>query len=249
MLEPQNKIDAFITVRSKSIRLPGKCFLPFGEYNVLEHVINRALSYNLNPIVCTTVNKEDNKIIDIAKSMKVRFFRGSIKNKLKRWRDCCVKFNIDYFHSVDADDPFFCGEEVHRSIKLFLQGYDMIEPTRSSSNGGATVGYSLSYDIINKACEGLDDESDTEMMWYFIKKIPNLKSKILPEAEKYIIKDRLTLDYPEDYEMLDKLRSLVGNFAVREKIYQTLKNNRDIVNINMFRNSEWLNNQKEKGNK
>ena len=30
------KITAFITVRSKSTRLPGKCFLPFGEGTVLD---------------------------------------------------------------------------------------------------------------------------------------------------------------------------------------------------------------------
>ena len=108
-----------MTVRSKSIRLPGKYFLPFGEYNVLKYIVKRALSYNLKSIICMTVNKEDNKIIDIAKSMKFRFFKGSIKNRLKRWRDYCVNFNIDYFHSVDADNPFFYDEEVNRRIKLF----------------------------------------------------------------------------------------------------------------------------------
>ena len=56
-----------MTVRSKSIRLPGKYFLPLGEYNVLKHIIKRALSYNLNPIVCATVNKEDEKLLILPK--------------------------------------------------------------------------------------------------------------------------------------------------------------------------------------
>ena len=242
----QNKINAFITVRSKSSRLSDKCFLPFGNSSVLEHIITRALSYNLKPMICTTLESEDDRIIDIAKKFNINYFRGSIKNKLKRWKDCCEKFNIDYFHSVDADDPFFCGEEVKRSIELFLKGYDMIEPTNSSSNGGATVGYSLSYNIINEACKDLDNDTDTEMMWYFIKKIPNLKSKILPEAEKYIIKNRLTLDYQEDYEMLNKLRSIVGNDATRKEVFYALKDNHDLIKINEFRNAEWLNNQKKR---
>ena len=52
-------IPAFITVRATSTRLPAKCLLPFGEGNVLEHVIRRAKYYDLDPVVCTTVEPAD----------------------------------------------------------------------------------------------------------------------------------------------------------------------------------------------
>ena len=55
----------------------------------------------------------------------------------------------------------------------------------------------------------------------------------------------MTLDYPEDYVMLEKLRKNVGNFASREEIYNFLQNNQDITSINSFRNDQWLDNQKE----
>ena len=38
--------------------------------------------------------------------------------KLLRWSQCCDHFNIDKFHTLDADDPFFCGNEMKRSFKL-----------------------------------------------------------------------------------------------------------------------------------
>ena len=53
------------------------------------------------------------------------------------------KYSIELFHTVDADDLFFCGEEAKRSFELLSKGYDMIEPTLSSSNGAGTIGYSL----------------------------------------------------------------------------------------------------------
>ena len=41
-------INGMITVRSQSTRLPKKCFLPFGDGNVLEHIIRRAKHFNIN---------------------------------------------------------------------------------------------------------------------------------------------------------------------------------------------------------
>ena len=93
------KIPGFVTVRTASTRLPQKCLMPFGEVNVLEHVIQRAIHFNLDPIVCTTTDNSDNIIQEIAKNENVKCFRGSVENKLKRWLDCCDYFKINKFHS------------------------------------------------------------------------------------------------------------------------------------------------------
>ena len=59
-------INGMITVRSQSTRLPEKCFLPFGEGNVIEHIIRRAKHFEINPVVCTTIKASDDRIVDIA---------------------------------------------------------------------------------------------------------------------------------------------------------------------------------------
>ena len=115
------KIPGFITVRSSSSRLPLKCFLPFGkDSNVLEHIIRRAKHYNIDPIICTSTDPSDDLIEKLAIKEKVKFFRGSLNNKLQRWADCAKHFNLDAFHSVDADDPFFDGNEMRRSYEMLL---------------------------------------------------------------------------------------------------------------------------------
>ena len=107
----ENKVPGLITVRSSSSRLPNKCFLPFGERcNVLEHIIRRAKHYNLDPIICTSTDPSDDLIEELALREGVKCFRGSLINKLKRWADCAVHFNLKAFHTVDADDPFFDGK-------------------------------------------------------------------------------------------------------------------------------------------
>jgi len=240
------RIPAFITVRSSSTRLPEKCFLSFGQESILEHIIRRVKYYDLDPIVCTTTEDSDDAIVDLAKKCNVEFYRGPIANKLLRWSQCCEYFDLDSFHSVDADDPFFCGDEVRRSYELLQTGFDIVAPSPSSSGGGATVGYSLTADIVKQASLGMSDDLDTEMIWPYIEKVSDVKKTILSDPHKNIIRDRMTLDYHEDYILLESVRLLIGNMGTREDLYNLLKKNPDLSRINNFRSEEWLQNQKKK---
>jgi spore coat polysaccharide biosynthesis protein SpsF len=139
----------FVTVRISSSRLLKKCLLSFGESTVLSHVIRRAVFYNIEPIVCTSVSKEDDIIEEISNKEGVKCYRGSLNNKLQRWLDCAIHFDIDAFHTIDADDLFFDGDEMESSMKMLQEeNLDMVCPTESSSAGGASVGYSLTTDIV-----------------------------------------------------------------------------------------------------
>lgn len=239
-------IPSLITVRSTSKRLPGKCFLSFGGVSVLEHVVLRARHYGLAPIICTTRDPEDDRITELAESAGVPHYRGPTDNKLLRWRECCEHFGLDAFHSVDADDPFFCGDEVKRSFALLQTGFDMVAPTLSSSAGGATVGYSLTAEVIARACKGLKDNADTEMMWSYMERVPGLKKTLLSDPESHVVRARMTLDYWEDYVMMEAVRLIVGNLATRSEIAELLERNPDLEKINAFRTAEWSEKQQFK---
>jgi spore coat polysaccharide biosynthesis protein SpsF len=234
------KIDGLVTVRTSSTRLPAKCLLPFGDMNVIEHIIKRALAFGIDPIVCTSTDRSDDILEEIALKEGVRCFRGSLSNKLKRWSDCATEFNLESFHTVDADDPFFDGDEMKRSMVLLSEGgYDMVCPTKSSSAGAASVGYSLTADIVKRGSANLTDEADTEMMWYHIEKIPGLRTIVLPEISSSVPLVRLTLDYQEDYWLLETVRRIAGNLAPRIEIDQLFISNPDLYKVNWFRNDEW----------
>ena len=189
-------IKGFITVRSSSTRLPNKCLLPLGNNNILQHVIKRCLKYGIDPIVCTSIDPSDDIIEEICKKMKIKFFRGSLINKLKRWSDCASFYEIKDFHTVDADDPFFDGDEMILSMKKLRDGnYDVVLPTISSSNGGASVGYSLTSKIVLEALENINDNTDTEMMWEFLEDINDIRIYNLEETNNRPEKLRLTLDF------------------------------------------------------
>ncbi len=240
-----NIIPGFVTVRTASTRLPSKCLLPFENGNVLEHIIRRAKYFNIDPIVCTTTDDTDDIVERIAVKEGAKFFRGSVNDKLRRWLDCCYKFNLQSFHSVDADDPFFDGDLMHKSYSLLAQGYDIVYPTESSSIGGASVGYSLTRGIVEKACV-ISNTEDKEMMWYYIEKVPNLRQIQLPEEHIKPPRVRLTLDYEEDYWLLKTVQRILGSNATRHEVDDLFRKNPDLYLINWFRNQEWKENQLSK---
>ena len=230
----------FITVRTSSTRLPNKCLLPLGDETVISHVAKRAIAYGIEPIICTSTDKSDDILEEISKELGVKCFRGSLVNKLKRWLDCAEYFNVNSFHTIDADDPFFDGSEMIESLNLLKSGnFDVVCPTKSSSAGAASVGYSLTREIIRKALKNLEDGTDTEMMWFYLEKLDGVRMAILPDSCHQISGIRLTLDYEEDYWLLASIARILGNNVSRACVDQLFVDNPDLAKVNFFRNEEW----------
>jgi len=243
------KYFGFITVRSNSSRLKKKCLLKFGRYKVIEHIIIRAIKGGILPILCTTNDKSDDILFKIAKKRKIIFFRGCKNNKIQRWYDCAKENNIDHFHTIDADDVFFDVKSIKKSINYCKEGFDIVYPSKISKSGGASEGYSFSIKSIEKIQKNIKKKNKnffklkTDWIEKFINK-KNFKIKSLNGMEYQIKNLRLTLDYLEDYIMLEKVRSKCGNFASRKKINNFLKYNKDVIKINYFRNNDWKKNLK-----
>lgn len=237
-----------ITVRSSSTRLKKKCFLRLGKYTIIEHILQRAIKFKLIPIICTTNQPKDKIFKKIANQNKVRIFFGSEKNKLKRWYDCAKKFKLKKFHTIDADDPYFDHKNVIKSLKLLIKN-DIIKPSDNSREGSASEGYSFRTNILGKLLikkNLMDDNKDTEMIDKIIEKNQlSLKISQLPNS-KYITKKkfRLTLDYEEDYQLINNLHSIFGSFETRQKINFFLDKNSSLRHINYFRNQQWKKRQK-----
>ena len=238
------KIYGFITVRIASSRLAKKCLLKFGEGNVLEHIIRRARFFGFEPLVCSTSLEEDDIIEEIANRGGCLIYRGSAKDKLQRWLGACERFNIESFHTIDADDPFFDGELGQKSYQLLQKGYDIVYPSSSIYVGG--VGFSLTSAIVKKACS-IKQSDDTEMMWYYVENVPDVRKTELPVPDARIQAIRLTLDYAEDYWMLLTVLRILGPQATRTEIEDLFIRNPDLHKVNWFRNEDWKRGQEERG--
>ena len=241
-----NNIYGLVTVRSESSRLPRKCFLELNNKSILENVIDRCKHYGIIPIVCTTISKSDNSIEELSKKLNVQIYRGSVRNKMLRWLRCAELFSLKDFHTIDADDPFFDGNLILKSVKLRREkNLDFVKPSTYSSNGSASVGYSISSNYLKKIIEHTDDSSDTEMINKFIESGQNHTSAIIEEDPILDYQIRLTLDYKEDFWLIASISRILGPIPERDKIIKLFEDNPDLHKINLFRNSEWALRQKE----
>lgn len=236
----------FITVRSDSSRLPGKCLKPFGTYNtVIEHIIERVRYFGFKPIISTTLDNSDNIIENIAQKNSVLYYRGSTQNKLLRWVDTAKKLKIEYFHTVDADDPFFDGSQIKKSLKM-LEIYDFVYPSKYSSSGLGSEGFSIKSDFLEKNILSSKDSTDTEMIYDHIN-LSNAKTHVLDDLEIWndykLEKPRLTLDYIEDYVSLNTISSILGNMVSSYELHKFFAQNPNWIDINKDCNLKWKINQ------
>lgn len=245
--------DSLITVRTTSSRLPNKCLMKFGEKDtLLEFIIDRSLSFGLSPIVCTSADESDNIIEEIAIKSKTPCYRGSLHNKISRWYQCARKYKMSEFHTIDADDPFFDGERMLQSLeKLRQENLDYLKPSKYSDSGGATEGYSIKTDFLeNIVLQNPADDVDTEMAVFYFDKVKDSISGTMHNPDYTINIDlqipRLTLDYHEDYIMLNTLCYILDSTLDRKNVEGYLMKNVDIARINLHLNAIWKERQMAK---
>lgn len=234
----------FLTVRTGSKRLPKKCLLPFGENTVLEFVINRVKKAGFDPIICTSTSSDDDELEVLGKRINTNIFRGSLNNKVSRWLDCALQNNIEIFHTIDVDDPFFDPRQVEESLNLLKnENLDIVHPTLLSSLGSASVGYSIRTNAIKQEKNLIQTFAEIEMVDVLFHKLNNLKQKTLVTEFTDYPDIRLTLDYQEDYWLLLFILKQTGPESARDDILNLFIRNPDLREFNLFRNNDWIVNQ------
>ena len=235
----------FITVRTGSTRLPRKALLKIREHSTIEHLIKRVKKSELADLVilCTTNLPEDNILCELAKKHGVKYYRGSVQDKLERWNGAAKKYNVDFFVTADGDD-IFCEPEL---IDLAFRQYennrsDFIE-AKNVICGSFT--YGISANALQKVCEFKDTEN-TEMMWVYFTDTGMFNIEQLENVpEQFIRKDiRMTLDYKDDLVFFTKVFESfdTDNFSLRD-IVSLIDDNPYIKEINFYLEEEWKQNQ------
>ncbi|MEK7133848.1 MAG: hypothetical protein AAB804_02155 [Patescibacteria group bacterium] len=245
------KFFAFITARSDSSRLPHKMLLPIRGRKVIEHVIDRAkLIRGIEGIVlCTTDRKEDDGLAGIAKTEGILCFRGSLEDKLERWRGAADMCGADYILTIDADDLFFAPELCELAIaQAEAERSDFIRGADSLACGAFT--YCFSAAALRKVCE-IKDSTNTEMMWVYFTDTGLFTVAELKVRDPVYHLDgvRMTLDYPEDLAFFERVFAELAadtNTTPTPIILNLLRQKPEINELNYFRQKDFLDNQRKK---
>lgn len=230
------KSAIFISVRTKSTRLPKKALLKIKGKSVVEHLIDRLKLSKLADMIvlCTSTNPNDTVLVDIAKKNGIQFFRGSEDDVLYRYLKAAEKFNVD-FAIIALGDATFCDPEyIDKTIELFEEtNADFIKIPELPIG---TFAYGLKVEAIRKACQ-IKNEKDTEV-WggYFTESgIFDVRELKVEDEELRHPEVRLVIDYPEDLELVREIFNRLYKegevFRLRE-IMNLLKKEPGLLNIN-----------------
>ena len=246
------KLAIFITCRNNSTRLPNKALLNlYNDTTYIDYIFQRVHKVKTDcvKILCTTYGEENQILIDKAIFNNCLYFIGDEKDKLNRWFKAATFYNIDFFVTVDGDDPFFDFNIVDLAFNKYLKGgYDFI---KCSDIIPGLFTYGIKYSALKKVCE-IKDTDDTEMMWVFFENLKNIKIKDLnKKVDKKLLDNeiRLTLDYIEDHNFMSLLISKYQKnklFITSIEIIEILGKFPELKLINKDRISEWMENQKNK---
>lgn len=247
-----NKVAAIIQARMTSSRLPGKVMRRIIDRPLLLHMIERVQSATMidRIVVATTLNKQDDPIVELANRHGISVFRGSENNVLSRYRHAAKKFNVKNIMRLTADCPLIDPELLDELVNFFFTGqYDYasncLEPTLPDGLDAEVITFEALDRVFSSACLPSHLEHVT---LYLRENMEHFKIgiwKYNTDLSEY----RLTVDQYEDFDLITRIFNILyhqkPDFRLKD-IMRTLRDNPGLLKINsMIGRNEGLQKSKD----
>lgn len=234
------KVVCIIQARVGSSRLPGKVLKEICGKTVLEHDINRLkLVQNIDEIVvATTVEEQDDRIVNEANRLGVKYFRGSENDVLSRYYFAAKENNADIVVRVTSDCPCLDYNILNDMINLFFEKSNEIDYMNNTVERTYPRGYDIeifSYNALenafNKARKDYEREHVTPYIYDSNNNFRMFSYKNLNNYSKY----RVTLDTKEDLQVITSIYEALfdekGYFLLQD-VVEFLDKNPQVAKIN-----------------
>jgi len=229
-------IGCIIQARTGSTRFPKKILNQIDEdCTVLEFLIEQLkISKKIDKIVIATTNlEEDNIIAEYCKKSKIDFFQGDVNDLLDRYYKCAKKFNFDNIIRITSDCPLMDPYLIDDGISKFLEEKcDYL--TNSTGSFPHGVDFSIfKFSVLEKTWKNARLLSEKEHVIPYMEKNENNFNTIFIKSDKDHSKFRITLDWPDDLELLRIIVSRINERPILiENVVKLLDNNLNLLKIN-----------------
>lgn len=203
------KIVAVIQARLGSTRLPGKALKKILDKTLIEWIAYR-LSFcrEVDQIVLSTADNEENSpLVDLAKSIGLKYFCGSEDDLVSRIYNTAKRFSADAIVRVTGDCPLVDPRIVDSLVIKFRQQSSLEYITNILP---PTFPDGLDVEVISfKALKRLDrevkDKLRREWITTTIMENPGNFKTLNIKNKKDLSGLRLTVDYPKDFELVKRI--------------------------------------------
>ena len=240
------KTAVFFVGRLTSTRLPRKILLPIEDKPMMMHHFDR-MKLAQKPerfILCTSTESADDELAAAAKEYGFDVFRGSESDVPGRLLNACKEFDIDTFILAETDEHFSDPDHVDLLLShVETKGGDWVH-----INGNPIGAWirAVSRHAMQTLCDDMDTDNLSGWGLYFDKYPDKFK---LAEFQVFSDEDaafndklRLTIDYPEDFELAVELYKRLykpGTPLRLNEVLAELKAHPELIDINLHRQDHY----------
>jgi spore coat polysaccharide biosynthesis protein SpsF (cytidylyltransferase family) len=244
------KVLAITQARYGSTRLPAKILKEVNGQTLLEIHLKRILqSKTISKVKIATTDEEGSKyIVDVANKVGVEFFKGSVDDVLSRFYGTAEPEHPDYVIRLTSDCPLIDPNVIDAVVKFAIEHpeYDYVRTQAASFPDGLDTEV-MKFSALEKAYKEANLKSEREHVTAYIWKngsadggnIYNTYNFPNPAGSFNADDYRITIDEPEDFEVI---KTLIENLGI-DKDWKTyidyLLSHKEVYAINSkFSNNE-----------
>lgn len=234
-----------IQARMGSTRMPGKTMKEISGKPILYYsVFNAKRATNVDDVVvATTLSPKDEVIVDWCKENDVSFYRGSEEDVLDRYYQAALLYKASIVIRITSDCPFIDPQITDMLIqKLIDTNSDYVSNRilhRSWPHGLDVEVFK--FEALRKAWQIASQQREREHVTPYIREHNEAFKLIEAPLDKDLSYLRLTVDYPEDFELA---KTLIENYQAHlmpyEDLIKMLLDNPELTKINQVRNDAKL---------
>lgn len=162
---------AIIQARTGSNRLPNKVLMKINGITLIEFLLDQLSHSKLlnNKIIATTTEKTDDRLVMIAKSLGINYFRGSQLDVLDRYYKCAKSFSINHIVRISGDAPLIDPQIVDMTIQLYQKSnFDYVNNFNKHRFPIGTEVEVFSFSTLEKAWRNANKPSEREHVTPYI---------------------------------------------------------------------------------
>lgn len=241
----QVKVVAITQARVGSTRLPRKVLLPLGDETLLGvHLKRLSQAKSIDKCIVATTDEEGSQsIVNIAKSIGISSFQGSLNDVLDRFYQAALIFRPTHVVRVTSDCPLIDPELIDSVVKEAInEGYDYFTNALVEDFPDGQDVEVFTFKALEKAWNEATTKTEREHVTPYIRNNSSFNGGSLFESADYFAPEnfnhvRMTVDEAIDLEVMQWLVKQLGT----DKDWLTyakymLANQHQLANANIQRN-------------
>lgn len=189
-----------IIARTNSKRLPHKTLLDIGGKKTIEHIIDsmKELKYADKVYLCTSVDEEDNILLEIAEENGIEAYAGSRDSVIDRMLDVAKMENADNLLRVTGDNIFTDPIMLDFALKEHME--KDADYTRIERLPIGVTGEVMKVSAVKDCYSKIDPDKSEYLAVYMFNPDDYKCLTVLPPEKFNLPYQTLTVDTPRDWE-------------------------------------------------